>query len=358
MPRRARRTHNPRIRHFGPERPQWRLPSSRAASIPSSLDPSIPQSLDPFPLLYTRPVSAPTDSPRKPDGAPRVHAHAEVHPTAHLHEGVEIGPGCRVGPRCVIGPRTVLRHGAVVWSNTTLGADNLLHPFAVLGGDPQDKAFDEARPGRAVVGDRNIFREYSNVSRATIPKDADPDAIPPTRIGNGNFFMVGAHVGHNVVVGDNCVLVNYASLGGHASLGDGVVMSAHASVHQFCRVGDMVMFQGNAGLSMHAPPFVMLRAPNNIIAGLNRVGLRRNPSITHEDRLQVREAFRIMYRSTGARPLLDRIAECEAMPLGPTATKFVKAFRDSLDDKPPRRRGVVGPPRGRARVAEAEPAEL
>lgn len=296
------------------------------------------------------------DSPPKPDGPARIHPSADVHASAVLHHGVDIGPGCRVGPNCVIGARTVLRHGSVVWAHTTLGEDNLLHPFAVLGGDPQDKAFNESKPGRLVVGDRNIFREYSNISRSTIPKDADPESIPPTIIGHGNFFMVGAHAGHNAVVGDNCILVNYASIAGHTRLGDGVVMSAFTNVHQFCRVGDMAMFQGGAGLSMHAPPFVMLMAPNNIVAGLNRVGLRRNPNITHEDRLQVRDAFRIMYRSARGRPLLDRLAECETMTLGPAAAKFVKAFRDSLDDKPPRRRGVVGPARSRA--ADAEPAEL
>lgn len=289
----------------------------------------------------------------------KVHPSAEVHPSAILHEGVEIGAGCYVGENCEIGPRSVLRRGAMVWLNTTIGADNTLHPYAVLGGDPQDKAYDPTTPGRVVIGARNTFREYSNVSRCTIAKGTDPETVRPTTIGNGNYFMAGAHAGHNCVVGDNCVLVNHSALAGHTRLGNGVIMSAFCNVHQFCRVGDMVMFQAGAGVSMHIPPYVMLAAPNNVVAGLNLVGLRRNLAMTNDDRREIREAYRILYAVTPGRTLQDRVAEADALGFRPAAAKFVEFFREALGDQRPWKRGVAGPERwSRRSRAHADPAEV
>lgn len=274
-----------------------------------------------------------------------VHPTADVHPSAVLEEGVRIEALACVGPRCRLGPGTRLRRAAIVVQDTSLGANNDVHPFAVLGGDPQDRAFNAATPGALVIGDGNIFREHSSVSRSTVPKGADPDSIAPTRIGSRCMFMTGAHAGHNAQVGDDCVLANGACLAGHARIGSRVTMSAFAVVHQFTRVGDLVMFQGYAGASMHVPPFVMLAGVNGCV-GLNRVGLRRTPTITQRDREGVRRVFSIMYRDDTFRPVAERVAECESLDLSNAARAFVQTFRSALDDAPPWRRGVVPLVRG------------
>lgn len=288
-----------------------------------------------------------------------VHPTAQVDPSAVLEEGVRIGPGAFVGPHCRVGARTELMKGATLVAHTSLGSDNVVHPYAVLGGDPQDRAYSVEAPGGLVVGDRNIIREHVTISRSTTPKGADPATVAPTTVGSGCFLMASAHIGHNGRVGDGVVMTNGATLAGWVTLGDGVVMSAFAVCHQFCRVGELVMFQGYAGISMHVPPYVLL-TQQNLACGLNRVGLRRSGRLTPEDIREIRSAFTVMYRTSRGRPIADRIAECDSMGLGAAASRFVDVFRRSLEDKPPFRRGVVGFTRGRASLragaglAEAE----
>lgn len=272
---------------------------------------------------------------------------AYVHPSAEIGEGVEIGPNCRVGPRCVIGARTSLRLGSTVVQDTTMGEGNTLHPYCVIGGDPQDRAFSQDNPGVLFVGDNNVFREYVTISRST---EAGHGLGKPTRIGSNCFFMACSHVGHNSVVEDNVTLTNGASIGGHCHIGFGANLSGFTHVHQFCRVGAFVMIRASAGISMHAPPYVVIDSINTV-GGYNRVGLRRSPKFTHEDRLQIKEVFRVIYRTKGL--LADRLERAEALANGPAAKAFTDAVRATIEDKPPYRRGLVGPRWRRSRELES-----
>lgn len=283
-------------------------------------------------------------------------AKTTISPAAHVDRTAEIAPGCDIGPGAVIGPRVRLgpgcrvRAGAVIVQDTTLGSGNDIHPSAVLGGDPQDKGYNAATPGALIIGDNNIFREGVTISRSTIPKDKDPASVPPTRVGSGCFFMTNSHVGHNAIVGDNCILTNCACIAGHTTLGRGVIMSAFCYVHQFCRVGEGVMFQGSSGISMHAPPFVVLCNLNQAI-GLNRIGLRRNPDITARDRDDIKTVYGIFYGASRAATLDERLAQAEQLTLSDAARRFIDFIRAARDDVAPHRRGLLGPVRSRARLS-------
>lgn len=268
---------------------------------------------------------------------PTIHPTAFVDPTSELADDVVIEAGAFVGPRCKIGPRTVIKRAAQVVQDTTLGADNAIYPFCVIGADPQDKGYKADNPGVLLIGDRNIFREHVTIGRSA---EYGHGKGHPTRIGSGCFFMNYSHVGHNTVIEDNVVLTNGAAIAGHCHIGEGANLSAYAHVHQFCRVGSLVMIRGAAGISMHVPPFVIIHAVN-AVAGINRVGIRRSGKYTAEDRAQIKEIFRIVYRTGGL--INERIAEAEAVATLPGARAFVDAVRAATQDAPPYRRGLVGP---------------
>ena len=282
---------------------------------------------------------------------------AFVHPESEVGPGCEIGPGAYVGPRVRLGPGCRLRTGAVVVQDTALGANNDIHPGAVIGGDPQDKGYNPATPGALVIGDNNVFREGVTISRSTIAKGKDPAEVAPTRIGSGCFFMTNSHAGHNAVVEDGCILTNCACIAGHTTLGRGVVMSAFCYVHQFCRVGEGVMFQGSSGVSMHAPPYVVLSSLNQAV-GLNRIGLRRNPQINARDRDELKAVYGVFYGPSRTLRLDERLAQADEMTLGEAARRFVEFVRATKNDVPPHRRGLLGPVRARARLSGRAAVEL
>ncbi|MCJ7544641.1 MAG: acyl-ACP--UDP-N-acetylglucosamine O-acyltransferase [Phycisphaerae bacterium] len=263
---------------------------------------------------------------------PKIYPTAIVHPSAQVAEDVEIGPYCLVEADVSIGPGTVLRDHVVVRRYTTLGRGNFVDAFVALGGEPQDLKFDPKTITYLRIGDDNIFREGVTISRATGQGQA-------TVVGHKTYWMVGAHAGHDSVIEDQAILTNHAAVAGHATIGRRTILSAYAAVHQFCWVGEMVILQGNAGLSMHAPPYVMVADGVNHVVGLNLVGLRRAPDITETDRRQIREAFDLTYRRG-----LDRQAVLEAMDAhsewGQAAGKF-RDFVHRVDAaKKPHNRGL------------------
>jgi len=218
-----------------------------------------------------------------------IHALAVVHPGAVLGADVKIGAFACVGDDVRLGAGCVIMNHATVLPGVRLGERCQVHPGAVIGGDPQNRAYAGERTFLE-VGARTIFREYVTVSRATKEGGA-------TRIGSDCLLMMGAHVGHDSVVGDRVTIANGVNVAGHCELHDDATIGGVTALHQFVRVGTMAMVGGQSGLTRDAPPFMLTAgAPPAMVYGLNRVGLARNGS-TGETRRRLKHAFRLLYRS-------------------------------------------------------------
>ncbi len=276
---------------------------------------------------------------------PKIHPTAIVEASAELADGVEIGPYAIVEADVRIGEGTRLAAHAVVRRHTTLGRNNYVDSGAVLGGLPQDLKFTPETVSYLRIGDDNVFREGVTISRATGEGNA-------TVVGNRCYWMAGTHAGHNATIEDDVVLVNGSAIAGHATVMRGVLLSAHAGVHQFCWVGERAMIQGNGGVSMHVPPYSMMAFGINKLVGLNLVGLRRAPDLNDLDRQQIKEAFRLLYRSglTPAKALQEMEARDDWTPAG---RKYVDFVRRAMNAGKPFKRGLVGRRRKR-HDAEAE----
>src|SRR5258708_35166290 len=115
-----------------------------------------------------------------------------IHPAAIIDPKSEIDSDVEIGPYVVIEGQVKIKRGTRVMAHayltgwTEIGADNEIHPGAVLGNSPQDKAY-QGQETYLRIGARNIFREYVQVHRGTSPGSA-------TVIGNNNFLMATAHV--------------------------------------------------------------------------------------------------------------------------------------------------------------------
>ena len=144
--------------------------------------------------------------------AARIHPTALVDPRAEIDASVEIGPYCVVGAGVVIGAGTRLRSHVVVEGPTALGRDNVVHPFAVLGGEPQHKRH-QGGPTRLVIGDANVIREHVTIHRGT-------EESGTTSVGSHNLLMVGCHVAHDVTVGSHATIANGVQLAGHGVVED------------------------------------------------------------------------------------------------------------------------------------------
>jgi UDP-N-acetylglucosamine acyltransferase len=218
-----------------------------------------------------------------------VHPTAIVAPQVQLGEGVEVGAYSVVEAGVEVGDRTWIGAHVVVAGLTRLGADNRIHPFASIGGAPQDKKY-KGEPTRLEIGDRNVIRECVTLNRGTL-KDQGV-----TRIGSDNLFMAYSHVAHDCLVGNQCVLANNATLGGHVHLGDWVIMGGLSGIHQFCKVGAHAFIANNAAVTRDVPPYVMAVGQPAAAHSVNAEGLKRR-GYTAEQIRNIRNAFRLLYRS-------------------------------------------------------------
>jgi UDP-N-acetylglucosamine acyltransferase len=197
---------------------------------------------------------------------------ARIHPTSVIGDGVELAAGVEVGPLCLldgkirIGARTRLIGHVTILGITELGADNVLHPGAVIGDEPQDLGYTGV--ARSVkIGDRNVFREYSTVHRGSEHGDV-------TIMGDDNFMMQNAHVAHDCRIGNSTIIAGGALLAGWVELGDRALVSGNCVVHQYTRIGRLAMMRGLSRTSRDVPPFCIMDGTHTL-RGINVVGLKR-----------------------------------------------------------------------------------
>ena len=228
---------------------------------------------------------------------------AIVDERARLAEDVVVGAYCVVGPSVTIAQGARLHSHVVVEGPTRIGARVVVHPFAVLGGAPQDRSH-EGEPTELEIGDDTVIREHATLHRGT-RKDRGK-----TSVGARCLLMVGVHVAHDVVVGDDCTIANACQLAGHSVLEDGVVLGGAAALAPFVRVGEAAFVAAGACVERDVPPFHIAQGDRARVRTLNVVGLRRrNVPSTSIDALE--RAHREIYRRGKPleRALIDVLAQ-------------------------------------------------
>lgn len=218
---------------------------------------------------------------------PSVHATALVDPRAEVDPSVEIGPYCVVGAGVVLGAGTRLVSHVVVEGPTAIGRGNVIHPFAVLGGEPQHKRH-QGGPTRLVVGDANVIREHVTVHRGT---DGGT-----TSVGSHNLLMVGCHVAHDVALGSHVTVANGVQLAGHAVVEDYATFGGLAGIAQRVRVGESAFVAAGAMVEREVPPFVIVQGDRARVRALNKVGLRRR-GVGEESIAALERAYRVLFAS-------------------------------------------------------------
>ena len=218
----------------------------------------------------------------------KIHPTAIVDPEARLTDDVEIGPYVCIGGEVALGPRTIVQSHAVIEGAVRIGAENVIGHGAIIGGWPQDLSFKSETHSGIEIGARNVIREHVTIHRGTV-------ADSWTRIGDDNFLMAGAHVGHNCAIGDKVIVANNCLLGGYVTVQDGAFLGGGCVFHQFVRVGRLAITQGNSGFGKDIPPFVVAADVNKVV-GLNVVGLKR-AGFDAKERAEIKAAFHLLYES-------------------------------------------------------------
>ena len=197
-----------------------------------------------------------------------------IHPTAIIDPNATIGANVSIGAYCVIGADVTLGDNVTLKSHvsldglTNIGEGTTIYPFAAIGMAPQDLKF-AGEKSRLIVGKNCTIREHVTMHTGT------KDGAMETRTGDNCLFMVGVHLAHDCIVGNNVIMANNATLGGHVEVGNNVLIGGLSAVHQFVRIGDYAVIGGMSGVEQDVVPFSLIVGERAKLTGLNLIGLER-----------------------------------------------------------------------------------
>ena len=198
-----------------------------------------------------------------------IHSTAVIEEGAILGTNVSVGPFVYIGSKVKIGDNTTIASHAVIEGDTTIGKNNRIFSHSAVGTIPQDLKF-KGEDVQLIIGDNNTIREFTLLN----PGTKGGGSI--TKIGNNNLLMGYVHLGHDVIIGDHCILANGATLAGHVEVGNYVVVGGLTPIHQFVHIGDYAMIGGASALAQDIPPYCLAEGNRASLRGLNLTGLRRN----------------------------------------------------------------------------------
>jgi UDP-N-acetylglucosamine acyltransferase len=263
-----------------------------------------------------------------------------IDPTARVAAGARIDASVEIGPYCIVGPQVELQRGVHLLSHvnitgvTTIGEETVVYPFSSLGTPPQSVRY-RGGPTELVIGARCELREGVTMNTGT------EDGGGITRVGERCSFMVGSHVGHDCLVGNNVTFANNTVLGGHVEVGDFTFLGGHVAIHQFVRIGEGVMMAGMSAARDDIIPFGFALGQTGALVGLNIVGLRRRGA-TKAEMHRIRRAYRSLFFVEGR--IADRLEavarEFADDPVVSKMIEFIRAGGKRPLMRPRARRGV------------------
>lgn len=203
--------------------------------------------------------------PRVPNGidpAARIAPGAEVAGVA-IGPGVFVGPGARIGAgtqlhaNVYVGAETRIGRDCVLWPNVvvrervTIGERVIVHPNATIGADGFGYLFRDGKHrkipqiGTVEIGDDVEIGANACVDRAK---------SGVTRVGRGTKIDNLVQIGHNVEIGEHCMLVGQVGLAGSVTLRDYVALGGQSGVVDHIEVGRGARIGAQAGVMRDVPP--------------------------------------------------------------------------------------------------------
>ncbi len=166
-----------------------------------------------------------------------------IHPLVRLEDRVKIGSRTTIGSGSFVGEGSEIGDDCIIYPNVTIregvriGHRVILHSGVVLGSDgygfvtKKGKHFKILQVGGVMIGDDVEMGANVTVDRA---------AMGTTVIGRGTKIDNQVHIGHNVTIGEDCLIVAQVGISGSTEIGKNVILAGQVGVVGHVKIGDGV----------------------------------------------------------------------------------------------------------------------
>ena len=202
-------------------------------------------------------------------------AESGIDPSARIGAGTSLGAGVSIGPYVVLGrdvrlgartrlaPYVSLGDGVVVGEDAVLGPGVVCYPGsrigsravlksgAVIGGD-----------GFGYLSDRGGHTRIPHVGGCILEDDVevgsntciDRGSIDDTVVGRGTKLDNLVQVGHNVRIGERCLIMAGVGIAGSTRIGNDAILAGHVGVTDHLVIGDRARIAAKSAIFGDVPP--------------------------------------------------------------------------------------------------------
>ena len=182
---------------------------------------------------------------------------AAIGPYAVIEDNVSIGDNTIIYAGCFLGQYTRIGSNSLIYPNVsireqvTIGSRVIIHSGTVIGSDGfgfvtiKGKHHKVPQLGRVEIGDDVEIGANVTIDRARFDK---------TVIGRGTKIDNLVQIAHNVVIGEDSIIVAQAGISGSTIIGKGVTLAGQAGLVGHITIGDGAIVAGQAGVTKSVPP--------------------------------------------------------------------------------------------------------
>ncbi len=228
--------------------------------------------------------------PRPPQAEPGIHPTALVEGDAALGRDVRVGPFCYIGPGVEIGEGTTLLAHVTVAAGARIGRGGLLYPGvrigervvvgdrviihhnASLGADgfsfvsPEADNVESAKETGEIHPSKQELVRVNSIGTVVLADDVeigacacvDRGTVSATRVGRNTKIDDLVMIGHNCVIGENCMLCGQVGIAGSTVVGDRVVLGGKVGVADHLRIGSDSVIGGGTMIGINVRPKSLL----------------------------------------------------------------------------------------------------
>ncbi len=186
----------------------------------------------------------------------KIGSNVAVQPFAVIEDGAEIGDGSIIYPHVYVGKRVKIGSDCIVYPSVTiredcvLGDRVILQAGSVIGGDGFGYVTQNGKHSKVLQTGNVVLQDDVEIGNNTC---IDRATVDSTIVGKGTKIDNLVHLGHNDILGENCLVVAHVGISGSVTVGNNVTFAGQVGTVGHITIGDNCVFGGKTGITNNIP---------------------------------------------------------------------------------------------------------